>query len=103
MANETNNKVFPHNSCVGSKIITTKNVTELIDKEKYQNTFPNSYPTIVSFQLLALSDKIDVQINNGEIQTINKDWQIRFNDNVKINSCKILTNGVTVIWSGILL
>ena len=97
------NKIYPHNSCVGARLTTTKNTTELIDDIKYQNTFPNSYPSITSFQLLALSDNVEVQINEGEVQIINKNWQIRFNDNIKVNSCKILTKGTEVIWSGILL
>lgn len=95
--------MYPHNACVGTRLTTTRNVTELIDKVRYQNTFPNSYPCVISFQLLALSDSVEVQINEGEVQTINKNWQITFNDNVKITSCKILTKGAEIIWSGILL
>ena len=89
---------------VGGTAVSITNSTQLIDTLLYGNNANDNHPKVVGFSIINRgSTQMDIQINNGDIMTIEAGEGRTYSENVEIFSCVIKTNGAVYQWDGILL
>jgi hypothetical protein len=86
------------------KTITTTGETDLITVEEYGYSYPNEYLRVVEFSIINRgASQMNVQINSGDVITIEAGEGLSYGEDVEIISCKVLTNGAILSWNGVLL
>ena len=89
---------------IGDTSTTTQLETELLDGNIYAKSYPHNYPRVVGFSIINRgSTQMDIQLNNGDVMTIEAGEGRAYSENVEIFSAKILTNGSIYQWEGILI
>ena len=89
---------------IGHTSTTTSSSTELITLAAYGQSYPNEYPRIVDFSIINRgSSQMNVQINSGDVITIEAGEGLAYGEDVEIVSCVIKTNGAIYQWNGVLL
>jgi hypothetical protein len=86
------------------KTMTAVGETDLITVEEYGYSYPNEYLRVVEFSIINRgASQMNVQINSGDVITIEAGEGLAYGEDVEIISCKVLTNGAILSWNGVLL